>query len=270
MKALFTFFLILTVFSVSAQDGVIVKYFDSTWRPTSKENASFYTHFIKEDTLYRCTSYYAKSNKLYGKSIYTDTLFMNSIGLSVYYFENGNLKDSSFSSNGKYFYYYRYYIDGKLCDSTLYGVDDNDFNTYSYDENGKFIGHTLSHWDNSSKKPICVSYDEQGKILSNYVFTRKSYFKGGTNGWVSYVTKNLRSNVPCKHNAPVGKYTVNVTFAISEKGKLVDIAAQNDPGFGTKEEACRVIENAPRWSPAILNNKPIVSHSSQAITFSVD
>lgn len=76
MKALFTFFLIITVFSVSAQDGVIVKYFDSSWKPTTKENASFYTHFVKEDTLYKCTSYYAQSNTLYGKSIYADTLLL--------------------------------------------------------------------------------------------------------------------------------------------------------------------------------------------------
>jgi protein TonB len=34
-----------------------------------------------------------------------------------------------------------------------------------------------------------------------------------------------------------GKYTVVVTFTVDKEGNVSDVQADNDPGFGTKDEA---------------------------------
>jgi len=43
----------------------------------------------------------------------------------------------------------------------------------------------------------------------------------------------------------------------------------NDPGYGTAEEAVRVIKNSPSWIPAVQNNKNVNYRQKQNITFQV-
>jgi len=292
MKALFTFFLIVTVFSVSAQDRVIVKYFDSAWKPTSKENASFYTHFVKEDTLYKCTSYYAKSNKLYGKSIYSDTLFKTNLGLKVSYFGNGRLRDSSFrdlqgkivffysyyengkphsliynEENGNYRYIRSYYENGRLKDSTIADIHSKRYNDFRYYENGELLEY--SYFDTLLNNYVYKGYDENGRIISSYIHQKEAEFPEGTEGWKRFLERNLNSNIPASNGAPVGLYRVIINFTVDKEGNLSNISAENDPGYGTKEEALRVFDKSPNWEPAIQYNKPVSYRAKQQIAFRV-
>lgn len=60
-----------------------------------------------------------------------------------------------------------------------------------------------------------------------------------------------------------------VTFIVDKDGKVSDVKAENDPGYGTKEEAIRVIKKGPNWIPANQNGKLVVYRHKQAITFRV-
>jgi hypothetical protein len=79
--------------------------------------------------------------------------------------------------------------------------------------------------------------------------------------------RNLDINVIRKNGGPAGKYTVVVTFIVDKSGNISDITAENDPGYGTKEEAIRVIEKGPRWKPAIQNGETVIYRHRQSITF---
>ena len=244
MRALFTFFLIVTVFSVSAQDGVIVKYFDSTWSPTSKENAVYYTHFIKEDTLYKCTSYYAKSDMLFGKSTFADTLFIKGKGLMLRYFESGELKDSTlFDNNCNTIFSYNYYKNGVL---------------YKYE-----------YFDSIAKKAASKNYYMNGKVKPDFILQNPAEFIGGMEEWKKFLERNLNNNIPSLNSAPAGKYTVTVQFIVNKEGDISDVQAKNDPGYGCKEEAIRVIRSSPTWEPAIQNNIPVSYRAIQQINFVV-
>ena len=270
MKSLFTFFLIVIVFSVSAQDGVIVKYFDSAWKPTSKENASYYTHFVKEDTLYKCTSYYAKSNQVYGKSTYADTLFSKgkARGKMLLYYEGGSLKDSSlFSNNGILQYNYGYYENGVLSLREINPTDCDKIIIDRYYQNGELWVH--EYFDTSSRKIIIQGYDETGKLNPNFIYQKEALFPDGKEGWKSYLQKNLNTCVPQSNGACVGNYKVIVDFKVDKAGNIIDVVTENDPGFGTKEEAIRVISSSPKWEPAIQYNKPVIYRAKQPITFNV-
>ena len=317
MKALFTFFLIVTVFSVSAQEGVIVKYYDSLWKPTSKEKATYYTHFIKADTLYKCTSYYAKSNKLYGRSTYADTLFTKgkARGKMLLYYENGSLKDSTIFNNSgrinsKYEYFengnckkvkdtvlglgttYRsYYSNGGIRDSSLYSIQGQPIYTYSFFESKKLMSKTVygkdkyefqanvyfengnlrvhAHWDKEKKMSIGEGYDSLGNLIPNYIYQKEAEFPGGSSEWVRYLQRNLNSALPSENGAPSGKYTVTIGFIVDKEGNVSDVYSENDPGYGCKEEAIRVIQKGPSWIPAIQLNKPVSYRARQQITFVV-
>ncbi len=268
MKALFTFFLIVTVFSVSAQDGVIVKYFDSTFFPCTKENAFYSTKLIKEDSAYKCTILYADSNKLYSITSYKDTFLVTGVGTMVTHYKSGKIKDSIiFNDDGTEKLIIDYYESGKLKDSSFRVALTMEYESYYYYESGKLKGH--SYWDNTLKKNVDESFDEKGELLKNYIHSKEASFPDGRNGWVEFLTKNLRTNVPIKHKAPLGRYTVYISLSINKDGRVNDVIAENNPGYGTMEEAIRAIKKSPKWEAAIEDNKPIAYHARQKITFVV-
>jgi protein TonB len=92
-------------------------------------------------------------------------------------------------------------------------------------------------------------------------------FPGGLYGWTKYLDRNLNKDLPFKNGAPPGKYTVIVSFIVSETGAISDVSAENDPGYGTKEEAIRVIIKGPNWKPAEQNGRKVVYRHKQSITF---
>jgi protein TonB len=94
-------------------------------------------------------------------------------------------------------------------------------------------------------------------------------FPGGIDAWKDYLKKNLRTEVPVNNGAPGGTYTVTVSFVVDKDGNISDVQAVNDPGYGTAEEAVRVIKRSKQWDPAIQNGNPVVYRQIQAITFVV-
>ncbi|OIR12147.1 hypothetical protein GALL_63980 [mine drainage metagenome] len=94
-------------------------------------------------------------------------------------------------------------------------------------------------------------------------------FPGGLPAWTKYLERNLNRDLPVENGAPPGKYTVYVTFIVDKTGGISDVQAENDPGYGTKEEAIRVIKKGPAWKPAIQNGRNVIYRHKQGITFVV-
>ncbi len=92
-------------------------------------------------------------------------------------------------------------------------------------------------------------------------------FPGGLSAWTNYLQRNLNRDIPVEKGGPPGKYTVVVEFIVDKEGKLSDIKAMNDPGYGTAAEAVRVIEKGPHWVPATQNGKTVVAKHRQSITW---
>jgi periplasmic protein TonB len=92
-------------------------------------------------------------------------------------------------------------------------------------------------------------------------------FPGGKVEWQKYLERNLNREVPIQNGAPVGTYIVTVTFIVDKNGFISDIQALNDPGYGVKEEAIRVLKKGPNWIPAVQNGRKVNYKNSQHITF---
>lgn len=95
-------------------------------------------------------------------------------------------------------------------------------------------------------------------------------FPGGQNAWIKYLQKNLQSELPGQRGAAPGNYTVIVSFTVNEDGFVSNVKALNDPGYGTAEEAVRVISKGPSWTPAVFNGKNVTCTQKQSITFQID
>ena len=92
-------------------------------------------------------------------------------------------------------------------------------------------------------------------------------FPGGLPAWSRYLERNLNRDVPVENGAPAGRYTVIVAFTVSKTGAISDVQAENDPGYGTKAEAIRVITKGPAWKPAVQNGRNVIYRHKQSITF---
>ncbi len=288
MKALFTFFLIVTVFSVSAQDGVIVKYFDSAWNITTKEQSFYYTKIEKGEKGFKYTSYFSNTGNKYGYStIAYDTNYMNKrIGLHIdYYYKTGKVLDTILiSGSNQTVYKHRYYENGNIQDSSRANQNGEEEYEYEYYENGKpkLIKHhsessnsccfrkyvedrfyengvLSSHvqYDTLLGKIVAKGFDKNGKLIPDYIYRRGGWFSEDSLGWDKYLKANINTSLIKSNGAPKGKYFIKAWFQIDKEGNVFKVTTKNDLGFGIKEEVIRVISNSPKWMPSISYNEPI-------------
>lgn len=115
--------------------------------------------------------------------------------------------------------------------------------------------------------PNSKKEDDYDKIFT--VVEIPAHFPGGADGWRKYLERNLNRDIAVQNGAPLGTYIVQVSFVVDKSGFISDVKAQNDPGYGTKEEAIRVIKNGPNWEPAVQNGRNVNYRHVQNIVFVV-
>ena len=94
-------------------------------------------------------------------------------------------------------------------------------------------------------------------------------FQGGAPAWRKFLEKNINPDIAVKNGAPVGTYTAIVAFDVDINGKVSNIRAVKDPGYGVGGEAVRLLTTSPNWLPAIQDGKPVKAVARQAISFVV-
>lgn len=95
-------------------------------------------------------------------------------------------------------------------------------------------------------------------------------FPGGPGEWRKYLERNLNNNTAADNGAGTGDYTVVVSFLVDKSGNISEVKAENNPGFGTADEAVRVIKRGPKWTPAVQNGRNVIYRQKQSITFRVN
>ena len=110
------------------------------------------------------------------------------------------------------------------------------------------------------------------QVAPNKIFTKTQTppeFSGGKEAWLKYLQHNLNTDIPVQKGCPTGKYIDTLNFIVNADGSLHNVQSKNNPGYGTKEEAERVLKASPNWKPAIQNGIPVVAKHQITITFVV-
>jgi protein TonB len=84
---------------------------------------------------------------------------------------------------------------------------------------------------------------------------KKPEFPGGQGEFYKYIGTNYK--MPNIKNLN-GK--VLVTFVIEKDGSIVEVKVLRDLGYGTGEEAIRVLKASPKWVPGEQNGQPVRVH----------
>ncbi|MFA7446462.1 MAG: energy transducer TonB [Flavobacteriaceae bacterium] len=77
-------------------------------------------------------------------------------------------------------------------------------------------------------------------------------FPGGMEKFRKYIKKNYKLNIDRNERG-----TVEVQFVVEKDGSLTNIKVIRDIGFGTGQEAIRILKESPKWNPGIKNGKPV-------------
>lgn len=87
--------------------------------------------------------------------------------------------------------------------------------------------------------------------------------------WKKHLEKYLQPVVEAASSAGMkpGQYEVNVRFLVNKDGRISDVKALNNPGYGLAAGAARVVRTGPKWKPGQVNGRPVRSYHTQPITF---
>ncbi|HVZ25464.1 MAG TPA: M56 family metallopeptidase [Sediminibacterium sp.] len=94
-------------------------------------------------------------------------------------------------------------------------------------------------------------------------------FPGGKPGWQKFLAATCNRDRVVEKGAGPGKYAVKLSFIVDKDGDIRDVTALNDPGYGAKEDAMRVLLSSPKWLPATLNGKKVLYREKITITYVV-
>ncbi len=90
-------------------------------------------------------------------------------------------------------------------------------------------------------------------------------FVGGNEALIRYMQKNLRYPPLALRNSVAGR--VYISFTVQADGAIVDVHVLKGLGFGTDEEAARVVKNMPAWTPGQQNKHNVAVRYTMPITF---
>ena len=240
MKTLLT--IILALFNFHADSQTVTKYYDDRWREVPADKAVYYATFIKDGSIYQCTTYWKDNNALRGTATYSDTILSSPDGTLVTYDRKGRLEDSIFYSEGKIDFSYRYYPNGQLA--------------------------LHYHLPYNKTEGVTEAFDENGKKIKDFITQKEAEFKGGEEAWQAYLKKNTDKDLAVKRDKNGTTPAVEVAFTIDEEGQVTNLKISRSSGFkNVDKDALRVISDSPKWNPAISYNKAVKAYKVQTVTY---
>ena len=89
--------------------------------------------------------------------------------------------------------------------------------------------------------------------------------EGGYSGYFKYLASAASLPDPAKRAKVSGQ--VQVEFKVNPNGTLSDFRVTKGLGYGCDEEAVRVIQDGPKWTPGKVNGEPVIKPVSMPVTF---
>ncbi len=108
--------------------------------------------------------------------------------------------------------------------------------------------------------PISTVVDEGGDnaVYNTAGIEVKPDFPGGMEKFYKFVDNNFKYPQDAEiANVDLNGKKVYATFIVEKDGALTDIKILRDAGYGTGNEAIRVLKKCPKWTPGEQNGKKI-------------
>ena len=100
------------------------------------------------------------------------------------------------------------------------------------------------------------------------VVEQQPEFTGGMAALGQYLQKNLRYPAAAQRANVAGR--VFVSFVVNTDGSIQDVQVLKGLGFGTDEEAQRVVKGMPKWRPGKQSGRPVRVKYNLPINFTLE
>lgn len=98
--------------------------------------------------------------------------------------------------------------------------------------------------------------EETDRTVYNFVsIANPPTYPGGIEQFYKFLGGNIKYPSAAIDNEVQGN--VHVSFTVEKDGSLTDLKVERKLGFGTDEEALRVLKIAKRWNPGMQNGRPV-------------
>jgi periplasmic protein TonB len=115
---------------------------------------------------------------------------------------------------------------------------------------------------------LLIGKDDDNAVYDQAGLAIKPQYPGGMEAFYAMVSKNLRAPAIEQENDITLK--VYITFVIEKDGSLTNINVLRDPGYGFGIEAKRVIALSGKWTPGVIEGKPIRAKFYLPITMKIE
>ncbi len=100
------------------------------------------------------------------------------------------------------------------------------------------------------------------------VVEQQPEFVGGAGAMYAWLGKNIRYPAAAQRANVAGK--VFVSFVVNTDGSIQDVQVLKGLGFGTDEEAVRVVKSMPRWKPGKQSGRSVRVKYNLPISFQLE
>lgn len=108
--------------------------------------------------------------------------------------------------------------------------------------------------------------EENNRVHTFTALAKPPTYPGGMEKFYKFLAENIKYPTPAIDNEIQGN--VYLSFTVEKDGSLTDIKVERKLGFGTDEEAIRVMKLTRRWNPGMQNGKPVRVKYNVPIKFS--
>jgi TonB family protein len=210
-------------------------------------------------------------------------------GTWISYHPNGLLSDSVIYQQGNVVgTRLRFYANGYMLDSSIWKADGSGIQVSWFDNGnpsqaGYYAAGSKQHgkWQyfHTNGKVSALEVYDQGALVNKSYFGEdgqpltdttnrdiEALFPGGDKAWANYLYKNLY--FPTQFQITNSdKAVVVVDWVVDEEGRVgnVNVYSSFHPEFD--KIAVKIIQNSPKWKPAVQHNRKIKAYRRQPITF---
>lgn len=110
--------------------------------------------------------------------------------------------------------------------------------------------------------------DDKNRVYSFASMENPPSYPGGMNKFYEFLAATIKFPEEAKALEIQGK--VFVSFVVDKDGSIIDIKVERKLGYGTDEEAVRVLKLSNPWNPGLINGQPVRVKFSLPISFNLN
>ena len=150
---------------------------------------------------------------------------------------------------------------GDTVGSTSTSAPGHDTNTVRKKKGRASIGNTPTADANAKIEKDKMGYYNYTEVLPAYV--------GGQSALETYINNNIEYPQEAIDNNAEG--TVSVQFSVDEQGNISNIKTVGSKiGYGLEEEAIKVVEKMPKWTPGQVKGKTVKTWRILPVTYKLE